>query len=192
MYDLFQVVWSLNGVDLGVFKLIGKDLWRRELILSDLFEQFNADKEDKRKFYNHWFRLKDSIEIDKSLEILCLIHQRRNSFETFQEIIDTLVHVSHLNLEAIISKLHNYFNPYKSCKIEWCLIKIKEKLSNRNVGEEHLKRISKTLAQLDTQFIHKLFATIPNIQEIDIFMELIKFCSEKKNSCRLAMWQQKC
>ena len=174
-YDLLEVIWSLNYIDVGVFKINESALWRRELIVSQLFQEFNPEKEEKKLFYKYLLKIENK-SVD---ELLSYLLQKKSFFKKFNDIIDTLVHVSHLKVDWI--KINNSFNPFKSLKIDWCEWIMKKKL---NVESENLRSTCEELAKLDTNFIAKLFESITIVEDLQHLKELIKFCFEKKTTAR--------
>jgi preprotein translocase subunit SecA len=175
-YNLLEVILSLNYIDFDVFCSNEEKYWRRELILSNLFQEFQVLKGEKRDFYKNWFKIEDSKTEEESVKILSLILHRRSFFTDFKEIIETVIFMDSLNFDSIMSQLYNFLNPYKKFKTEWCMRKIKGKLRKENSGNEIL---CLNLIKLDISFITKLFQSISTIDNLSIFEELISFCCKK-------------
>jgi preprotein translocase subunit SecA len=192
IYDLFEVIWSVNNLDFGVFYFSESGSWRRELIISELFQIYNPEKVDKKFFYKNLLENENSNGKNEVVVILSLFLQRRHSFGKFNEIIETLVHVKNFNFKSIIRNLNYSFNPYKLCKIEWCELKIKERLSHNNVSSQHLRRVCELLSTLNTNFIIKFLKSIKIIDDLELFNTLIKFCFEKKLTVDDLVFGERC
>ena len=84
--DILEIVVSVKFIDMNVFKENKRDVWKRELLVSNLFEIFNANKSEQSDFYTNWLSLEEKFRYHKSTKLLSLI--KCNQFHSFDQIIE--------------------------------------------------------------------------------------------------------
>ena len=181
LFNLLEVILSLNYIDFDVFCLNEEKFWRRELIISDLFHEFKAEVTVKRYFYKNWLEIEESKSGEESIKILSLIFHRRSFFKDFNQIIETIIYMRSMSFDSIMTQLYNFLHPYEKFKTDWCIKKINGKLRNRNLINEtdYLNKNFESLAKLNIHFVSKLFQLINTIEDLGAFEELVSFCYEK-------------
>ena len=174
--DLLEIMFSLKYADLDIFKLKEPNLWKSELIISNIFKCLEAQDHQKIEFYTNWLQVEEKFE--KSIDILILLSRRISSFQSMDEINECFSFIQNSSFVDIISNLNNYENSFENLKILWCLEMINSRLVDKSIKKEYLKKTARTLARLKTNFIKKMFNCVSKIDDITYFESTIKFFSE--------------
>ncbi|CAF1444874.1 unnamed protein product [Adineta steineri] len=180
--DLLEVIVSLEFIDLDVFKKNNKDVWTRELIISNLFQHFKVTEIEQINFYSHWFTIQEKFNYQKSVKMLNLIMQKILNFKSITEIVDTFICVQSRLYNDVITILSNHECPYDTLKKDWCMEMMKNRLLRKEIDENYLNELCEGIcAKFNIQFIENMFKCISRIDNLREFEDVIKFCSSNKN-----------
>ncbi len=180
--DILEIVVSVKFIDLNVFKENKRDVWKRELLVSNLFEIFNANKSEQSDFYTNWLSLEEKFRFHKSTKLLS--HIKCNQFHSFDQIIELIsIMLETPKYDDIIQILNsNEKCLYSSIKQEWCMNKIRFYFANNasHIKKTYLKKLVETFCfKFKVNFIIKLLNCIKSIDNLREFEHLIDFCSKE-------------
>lgn len=186
--DLLYVVVSLNHVDPYVFKdeNTTRDIWPRELLISNLFKQLDSIQTEQLEFYQMWLQIEEREKNRKNASgsIVLLIHINLNisifkSMSELNELVFILTQYdSDLRLETFnIDEICVFLK--RGLKEVWCIRLIEKAMKNsENLDRTFLEQLSASIcARFDANFIHRLFNSIALIDDLKAFESLLDFCS---------------
>jgi len=175
--DLLETVVSVSFLDVQVFTNKDKNVWKRELLISDIIERFQVSKVSQIYFYKSWFSAEKTFGFDKSCKILLLI--QKCQFDSVSEIIDLIEMIQDLYIYQDAEQLLIIYspNPFQAVLQEWTMTKVQECLINKDVNLAFLRQLAAKLCQsFDAHFIKRLFQHLQKIENIRAFQDFINFC----------------
>jgi hypothetical protein len=182
--NLLEILTQLEYIDLKVFDRAKND-WPRDLLISNLFEIFKNDNDSKfLKFYQTWFELEEKLSED-SLEILKELTTKLEAFKSIDNLIDTIEMMSNLNETDQIRNVLKYADIYNRLKINITIEFIRNKLENKEIDLNYVKRLAQDICNLyDYSFIKAFFDCLTVINNLSVFNFTIKFCADNRFKTR--------
>ncbi len=176
--DYLEILTSLNSIDLEVFKSQPQKVWKRELLISSLFKYFQPSDSEKMMFYTSCLEITDKFKYIDSIKILVHLHDRISTFESINEINETLVIMKDFDLNTILNTLRRDLVPFQSLRFKWCIENILKILKNKEeINRNYIENLAdKMLLLLDLRLIEQIFHSILSIDNLKAFESLIDFC----------------
>ena len=129
--DLLETITSLRFIDVAVFKNTERGTWKRELLVSSIFETFNVSQMEQMQFYTSWLLVEEKFQYHKSAIILSIF--QISDFDSFFQILELISIIPEIAFDKIERMLSIYKPaPYGGVKRGWCLGKIQAYLANEN------------------------------------------------------------
>lgn len=178
--DLLEVAVSVAFLDVEVFKTKERSVWKREIIISDIFEHFKVSYVEQVHFYKSWFEIEKKLGYHKSCKILSLI--QKCEFGLFEEVLELSQILLDFEFNQLQHSLMIYIpNPFMNMKQEWSMVKIQKCLSKKGINLNYSWQLAEKLCkQLSVKFIKILFGSLQDIDNIRAFESLIDFCTEEE------------
>ena len=174
-YDLLEYVISVQFLDFTIFAK-EESVWKRELLISDIFERLQVSCLEQIYFYQNWFVIEEMFKYRKSCKILFLIQKCNvDSFSQLHELIQMVQEFKFHKVERLLIIYSP--NPFQAIKQEWAMSQLQSCLSEKNVSVEYTRKLNKKMCcSFDVEIISKLFRCLRRIDNLCKFEELINFC----------------
>ena len=173
--DLLEYVISVQFLDLPIFAK-EESVWKRELLISDIFERLQVSYLEQIQFYQNWFVIEEMFKYHKSCKILFLI--QKCNVHSFSQIHELIQMVQEFTFDEVERLLIIYSpDPFQAIKQEWALSQLRSCLTEQNVRVEYIRKLNEKLCySFDVKFIIKIFRCLKRIDNLCKFEELINFC----------------
>ena len=174
--DLLEYVISVQFLDVKIFASEEKEsVWKRELLISDIFERLQVSCLEQIYFYQNWFVIEEMFEYHKSCKILFLI--QKCQFHSFSQLCDLIWMVKEFTFDKVERLLIIFSpDPFQAIKQEWAMSQLRSCLTEQNVRVEYIRKLNEKLCySFDVKFISKLFRCLKRIDNLCKFEELINF-----------------
>ena len=178
--ELLEITSSVKFFDKTVFTKRERDTWKRELLVSSIFESFNVFKIDQIHFYTRWLVVEEKFQYHESCHILKLI--LRSDFDSFVQIMELISMMPELTFDEITHILSVYGPElFEAFKHDWCIKKINKYVSKKAVYSTNYlsKLVDKLCSCFDVTCISKMFSCIKLVDNLRAIENLIDFCSHE-------------
>jgi len=179
--DYLEIIVSVKFLDVALFTNNEKAVWKRELLVSSIFQSFEVYPMDQIHFYSSWFLVQDKFQYQKSCKILNWIHMCK--FDSIADIVELISIMPEMEFDNIVQMLRIYGPaPYEAVKQKWCMKKIQKYVPSKDsINKCYLnKLVEKFCLGFDVNVIGKIFACIKSVDNLRAFEDLIDFCKIEK------------